>query len=169
MLDSFYHINESSELNQKKKKRIQNTHLAMFWNFCVGWRHDVNIWTVRYMTSWNLISHVFETRKFVKAILHGKLGLLCDKIFFPSKTGIKGQYLVLTLYHTIPPFNDLEEKAFWKCYGKRRKCCQPVFSSFPIICFLFYPSQYKFQFFSNINFVVCRCFQIGPVYNFFVW
>ena len=32
------------------------------------------------MTSWNLISHVFETRKFVMALLHWKQGLLCDKI-----------------------------------------------------------------------------------------
>ena len=31
------------------------------------------------MTSWNLISHVCETRKFVMAILHWKQGLLCDK------------------------------------------------------------------------------------------
>ena len=31
------------------------------------------------MTSWNLISHVSETRKFVMAILHWKQGLLCDK------------------------------------------------------------------------------------------
>ena len=31
------------------------------------------------MTSWNLISHVLETRKFVMAVLHLKQGLLCDK------------------------------------------------------------------------------------------
>ena len=32
------------------------------------------------MMSWNLILHVCETRKFVMAILHGKQGLLCDKM-----------------------------------------------------------------------------------------
>ena len=34
MSDSFYHITESCELN--KKKGPKHTHLAMFWNFCVG-------------------------------------------------------------------------------------------------------------------------------------
>ena len=34
---------------------------------------------LRSSTSWNLISNVCETRKFVMAILHGKQGLLCDK------------------------------------------------------------------------------------------
>ena len=35
MSDSFYHITESSELNEKNKGS-KHTHLAMFWNFCVG-------------------------------------------------------------------------------------------------------------------------------------
>ena len=50
----------------------------MFWNFCVGWRHDVNIRrpTVRFMTSLNLISNVCETRKFVMVILHGMNGVV---------------------------------------------------------------------------------------------
>ena len=29
---------------------------------------------------------------------------------------------LLTLYHTTPIFNDPEKEAFWKHYGKRRKC-----------------------------------------------
>ena len=28
----------------------------------------------------------------------------------------------LTLNHTIPAFNDPDKEAFWKQYGKRRKC-----------------------------------------------
>ena len=32
------------------------------------------------MLSVNLISHVRKTRKFIMAILHGKQGLLCDKV-----------------------------------------------------------------------------------------
>ena len=39
----------------------------------------------------------------------------------------------LTLYPTIPTFNDLENEAFWKCCGKRRKCWLPAFSPFPTI------------------------------------
>ena len=46
--------------------------------------HDVNIRTVRSMTSSNLISNVCETRKFVMAILHGKQGLLCDTRSSPT-------------------------------------------------------------------------------------
>ena len=34
---------------------------------------------------------------------------------------------------------------------------------------VFYPSQKKFQFFSNIYFVVCKCFEFGPVYDIVVW
>ena len=77
MSDSFYHITKSSELKNKGPK---HTHLAMFRKFCVGLLHDANIRTVRSVTSLNLISHVFETRKIVIAILHGKQGLLCDSI-----------------------------------------------------------------------------------------
>ena len=37
----------------------------------------------------------------------------------------------LTLYHTIPTFNHLEEGGFWKHFGKRRKCWLQAFSPFP--------------------------------------
>ena len=40
---------------------------------------------------------------------------------------------MLTLYHTIPTFNDPKEEAFGKHCGKRRKCWQPAFSSFPTV------------------------------------
>ena len=71
-----------------KNRGPKRTHLSMFCNFCVGWRHDVNVCTVWYMMSWNLISHVLETRKFVMAILQRKQGLLCDKTwFFDNWTG----------------------------------------------------------------------------------
>ena len=41
----------------------------------------------------------------------------------------------LTLYHTIPTFNDSGKETFWKHCGKRRKCWLPAFSPFPT-CFL---------------------------------
>ena len=41
--------------------------------------------------------------------------------------------VLLTLYHTIPTFNDPKEEAFGKHCGKRRKCWQPAFSSFPTV------------------------------------
>ena len=50
MLDSFYHITEFKRI-KLKNKGPKHTHLAMFWNFCVGLRHDVKICTVRSMTS----------------------------------------------------------------------------------------------------------------------
>ena len=53
----------------------------MFWNFSVGWRHDVNIRAVRYVTSWNLISHVCETRKFVMALCY-----MGNKVCYVIKT-----------------------------------------------------------------------------------
>ena len=50
MSDSFYHINESSELNEKNE-RPKHTHMAMFWNFCIGRCNGVNLRTVRSMAS----------------------------------------------------------------------------------------------------------------------
>ena len=43
MLDSFYHITETSELNLKKNERRNHTQSSTLWNFCLRWRHDVNI------------------------------------------------------------------------------------------------------------------------------
>ena len=37
----------------------------------------------------------------------------------------------LTLYHTIPTFNDPETEGFSKHFGERRKCWYPAFSPFP--------------------------------------
>ena len=38
---------------------------------------------------------------------------------------------ILTLYHTIPTFNDPAKTACRKHCGKRRKCWIPAFSPFP--------------------------------------
>ena len=65
----------------------------------------------------------------------------------------------VTLYHTIPTFNDPEKGASSKHCGKRRKMLvTSIFLLFPQ-CF----SQNKFQFFSHIYLIVCKCFQFGPV------
>ena len=55
---------------------------------------------------------------------------------YSSREGLPGisQFSgCLSLYHTIPTFNDREEKTFGKHYGKRRKCWSPAFSPFPIM------------------------------------
>ena len=71
MSDFFYHITESSELN--KGIKVQNIFIwPCLWIFAQIDSLDVNIRTVRSMTSWNLIAHVCETRKIAMAILHGK-------------------------------------------------------------------------------------------------
>ena len=36
----------------------------------------------------------------------------------------------LTLYHTIPTFNNTIEESFGKHCGKRRKCWKPAFTPF---------------------------------------
>ena len=58
----------------------------------------------------------------------------------------------LTLYHTIPTFNDPEENIL----GKGENVGNQHLLLFPN-CFL--PFQKKFQFFGNIYFVVCKCFE----------
>ena len=66
----------------------------------------------------------------------------------------------LTLYHTIPTFNKLRKEDFSKHCGKRRNAGNQHFLVFPQ-CFL--PVPKKIQFFSHIYFVVCKCFESGPV------
>ena len=45
----------------------------------------------------------------------------------------------------------------------------PVTNIFSFSHNVFYHSQNKFQFFSYIFIVVCKCFQFGPVQFFVVW
>ena len=69
----------------------------------------------------------------------------------------------LTLYNTIPTFIDHEKEAFRKHYGKGENAGNQHFLLFPQ-CFLpIYPSQKQFLFLSYVYFVVCKCFQFGPV------
>ena len=78
MSDSFYHITESSELNLKKGfisytfRHVGQPCFRIFTKKYIG----TVLWP---MTSWNLISHVCDTRKFVMTILYWQHGLLCDK------------------------------------------------------------------------------------------
>ena len=103
-----------------ENKGQKHTHLAMFWNFCVGWSHEVNIWTMQYMTSWNLISHVLEKRKFVMAVLHWKQGLLCDNSVFHS------YFQTHDMTHTGPLYNHFN-CLLLKCF-KRLKFQKSIIS-----------------------------------------
>ena len=67
----------------------------------------------------------------------------------------------LTLYHTIPTFNDFETTV-----GKGENAGNQHFSFSHNI---FHPFQREFLFLSCIYFVVCKCFQSGPVKKFVVW
>ena len=58
----------------------------------------------------------------VKSIFSFSLNVF--KMFFFFYSGS------LTLYHRIPTVNNPEKEAFWKQYGKRRKCWLPAFSHF---------------------------------------
>ena len=116
---------------------------------------DPNILILCFFIGW---SHI---------IYHG-----VDNTIFPTcKQGIKGgnqgwfpppspAKICLTLYLTIPTFNDLEKETFRKHCGKRRKC---IFSFSHNV---FYPSQSKSQILNNNYIVICKCFLLGPVQNF---
>ena len=75
------------------------------------------------------------------------------------------QSLRLTLYHKIATFNDPVKmlKTLWE------KEKMLVTSIFFFSHNVFYQSQKEFLFLSYIYFVVCKCFQFGPVQNFVVW
>ena len=63
-------------------------------------------------------------------------------------------------------FQELKERGPLKTWEEKKML---VTSIFFISHNVFYPSQNELQFFSNIYFVVCKCFQIGMVQNFVVW
>ena len=56
------------------------------------------------------------------------------------------QSMFLTLYHTIPTFNDHEDGSSRQHFEKRRKCCLPAFST----C----PKLFSFISIANLNFSV---------------
>ena len=74
---------------------------------------------------------------------------------------LKGLFSSLTLYHTVPTFNDPIGRKLMKTFWEKEKML--VTSIFSISQNVFYPSQNKFQFFGQVYFVVCKFFQFGPV------
>ena len=62
--------------------------------------------------------------------------MLVTSIFLVATTVFESTLCLvvcLTLYHTIPTFNDPKEEGFGKHCGKRRKCWKPAFSPFPTV------------------------------------
>ena len=76
-----------------------------------------------------------------KTLVAGK-GFVQANLFF-NNSFLHLSKGALTLYHTIPTFNDPEKKAFWNHCMKRRKCLVPAFSSFPRM-FSTFPKQISF-------------------------
>ena len=76
-----------------------------------------------------------------------------------------GKIISLTLYHKIPTLNDHKKKPFENIVGKGENAGFQHLLLFPQ-CFL--PIPKNFLFLSNI-YVVCKCFQSGPVSEFVVW
>ena len=54
-------------------------------------------------------------------------------------------------------------KTLWE---KEKMLVTSIFSFFHNV---FYPSQNKFHLCSHIYFVICKCFPLGPVWNFVAW
>ena len=72
-----------------------------------------------------------------------------------TKTWLFGKEL--TLYHTIPTFNNLEKEDFWKHCGKRQKCWQPTYSPFSTM----FSSLPK----TNVNFLVTPTLSSANAFN----
>ena len=61
---------------------------------------------------------------------------------------------------------SLQKMAFENIVGKGENALTSIFSFSHNV---FYHFQNKFQFLGHIYFVVCKCFEFGPVLNFVVW
>ena len=73
--------------------------------------------------------------------------------------------IVLTLYHRIPTFSDLEKDAFWKHCVKRRKCWWPAFSPFHTM-FSNLP-KINFNFSVTFYFVILQILSIWTIVKIF--
>ena len=62
----------------------------------------------------------------------------------------------LTLYHTIPTFNDHKEEGFGKHCEKRRKCWKLAFSPFPTV----------FSALSKRKIIILATFNLSPANAF---
>ena len=67
----------------------------------------------------------------------------------------------LTLYHTVPTFNDSEKEVFRKHCGKRRKMLVTSIFSFSHNVFELIKNRSHYS--NNILFVVRKCFEIAQV------
>ena len=74
----------------------------------------------------------------------------------------------LTLNHTIQSFNDLKEKGLGNTMGKGENAGYQH-SIFSFSRTIFYCINKRDRHFSNVQFVVCKCFQFGHVQNIVVW
>ena len=64
----------------------------------------------------------------------------------------------LTLYHAIPTFNNPLERGLLKTLWEKKKMLIFSFSQN-----VFNLSVIKIIIFSNLEFVICKCFEFGPV------
>ena len=79
MTDSFYYLTESIELDLKKKRSKKHNHLAMFWNFYVGWRHNVNMYNAIYDAMKSYLTGVWD-KKIRNRYITWKKGLILQYI-----------------------------------------------------------------------------------------
>ena len=69
----------------------------------------------------------------------------------------------LTLYYTISMFNDIDKKKkklLKTLWGKKKMLVTSIFP-FPTMFSIHLKNEFLFS--SEIYFVVCKCFQFGPV------
>ena len=59
------------------------------------------------------------------------------------------------------------ERSLLKTLLEKEKMLEASISLFPTM--FSHPSKTKFLFIINIYFVICKCFEFGPVYDFVVW
>ena len=74
---------------------------------------------------------------------------------------------VLTLYHTIPTFNDPDKRSLLKTLWEKEKML--VTSIFSFSHNDFYPSKKECLFLKYIYFVVCKCVEFLTVLKLVVW
>ena len=83
---------------------------------------------------------------------------------FPSNVSLLYNKLVLTIYHTIPTFNNPKRSLLNTLWEKEKMLVTIIFSFSHSV---FYQTQKEFLFSIYIYFILCKCFE--PISIFVVW
>ena len=128
-----------------------------FFDMEVGERHNTDAMQGLTLHQTNKNFNISERRCFFSLSTHSLIHHF-ETVPNSKKLQTRTDMWLLTLYHTIPTFNDPKEDGFGKHCGKRRKCWKPAFSPFTVFSAL---STFNWSSPNAFNSVMSNFFSFG--------